>query len=831
MNSRAIRSAAYAAGFAVGTCASAQVTTVQELGLLPGDRAVAAAVNAQADNAISPGGDQFLSVWTDYRGRSSGSQSIQGDGDIMGLRLDAQGNPVDAVPFLIAGGMGLQNRPLVAWNGENWLVMYRSQDPVGGYFATQIRGVRVSPQGAVLDATPLVLTGSTFDPNDIGLNLSGGNGQWLATRCIYHNDGYGTFLAGQRISGAGQLLDATPVMLNDWVYGACRTIAMGTDYLVVGPDWSTNQLKGRRVGANAQPIGASFNLPATAVNLAGNGAEFYVTWISGFTDLVGSRMSWTGTLSTPAGTLLFPSFAGDLSMMHDGTNWWLSRSVSNQAWTMRVNPAGTVLDPGGDLLPITVTGTVSNLYSPQIVPRRSGGGLFTWNDSRETMGNDSNVFSMPFGPEGAPGIETALSIGSTNQRNAAVCRGPGSTTAVAYISEVAAEDRVLVHMVDASGAALGAEPIEVFAGPTVGRVGIAYNGSVFLVTFDVGASGLTTTQIKARRMSPDGSFIDADAFDVMPGFNPAVEALGDDFLVAGAKFGTTPQIINLHAARIDGPTGSLLDGATGMLLAGGYVSGEPRVRADGGRWLICAHSQWTHDSSQGDAILAMVSAAGVPTPAFNPTPFSGGTGDLDIAYSESKYLLVWRSNSLANANNYVSGRIMNTDGTYATGAFTIAEAAGRQLRPTVAWDGSAFLVAWDDQRNQDSFFDNRTDVYAVRVSESGEVLDASAFPLEPGTDAECTPALLSRGDGAVLIATTRLTFTPELDTYRIGLSRLGTAPDCIADFDGSGVVSVQDIFDFLSAYFSGNLAADVNHVDGVTVQDIFDFLGAYFAGC
>jgi hypothetical protein len=57
------------------------------------------------------------------------------------------------------------------------------------------------------------------------------------------------------------------------------------------------------------------------------------------------------------------------------------------------------------------------------------------------------------------------------------------------------------------------------------------------------------------------------------------------------------------------------------------------------------------------------------------------------------------------------------------------------------------------------------------------------------------------------------------------------APRCVADFNGSGSVTVQDIFDFLAAYFSGNPAADVNGSGSVTVQDIFDYLAAYFAGC
>ena len=56
-------------------------------------------------------------------------------------------------------------------------------------------------------------------------------------------------------------------------------------------------------------------------------------------------------------------------------------------------------------------------------------------------------------------------------------------------------------------------------------------------------------------------------------------------------------------------------------------------------------------------------------------------------------------------------------------------------------------------------------------------------------------------------------------------------PVCTADFNGQGGVTVQDIFDFLAAWFVGNAAADINGSGSVTVQDIFDFLAAWFAGC
>jgi len=55
--------------------------------------------------------------------------------------------------------------------------------------------------------------------------------------------------------------------------------------------------------------------------------------------------------------------------------------------------------------------------------------------------------------------------------------------------------------------------------------------------------------------------------------------------------------------------------------------------------------------------------------------------------------------------------------------------------------------------------------------------------------------------------------------------------NCPADFNRDCLVSVQDIFDFLSAYFTNDPRADINLDGTVSVQDILDFVMLYFAGC
>ncbi len=824
------------AALACLSSAAAQPIPITELGLLPGDRAIGPATHSQQEHAVARGGDIYLVAWSDYRGQSVGGSSQQSGGDVFGIRLRADGTSVDPFPFLIAGGMGLQNRPQVAWNGENWLVVYQSQDPVGLYFETQLRAVRVSPQGAVLDPTPILFPTSQFSPSSIGLTIAGNQGQWLITRCVYHGDGYGTFLAGQRIGGDGQLLDPTPLVLIDWVYGGTRLLATTEGYLAAGPDWTDSAIiKARRIGFDAQPLGNPFTVPS--LNLATDGIDFYVTWIADYVNLVGSRLTRAGTLMTPAGTLIVSDFSSynQTALAHDGAQWWFLWGAADRLRTVRIDSAGAVLDPGGGImLPITIGGTISYAYAPVLVGRPGGGVHLFWYDMRVALGNDANVFVLPIGPDQTLEPERCISTGTRNQVAPDLAEGPDGDVALAFISEAANDDCVFVHLLDAGGRAKRAEPIEIYRGPTVGRVGLAWNGACYLAVWDAGASGLSATAIKYRRLSATGELLEPAPLDLMPGFSPDVEALGPNFYVASARFAAYPQYIFAQGIRIDGATGQLLD-AGPRSLGGYYVSTGPRVHQDGTRWIVTYHSHWSHDSSQSDALYNFVNADGTITPARNPTPVAGGSGTPDVVFSGSRYLFVWRSNSLSSANNYISGRIMNPDGTFATGAFVISEAPGRQLRPVVGWDGTSFVVAWDDQRHQAAFFDARTDIYGARVSEDGVVLDPGGLEIYRGPQGDAAAALLALPTGRTLVASARFITSGDFDTYRIGLTVLGMPPAAPGDTNCDQRVDFDDIDSFVLAIVSAPAyhdafpncdmeAADANGDGTVDFDDIDAFV-------
>lgn len=85
---------------------------------------------------------------------------------------------------------------------------------------------------------------------------------------------------------------------------------------------------------------------------------------------------------------------------------------------------------------------------------------------------------------------------------------------------------------------------------------------------------------------------------------------------------------------------------------------------------------------------------------------------------------------------------------------------------------------------------------------------------------------------------------PAVGALELGLFKPGT-PDavmvsgldvpipcpCLADFDGSGALGLQDLFAFLTAYFSGDLRADLDASGALGVEDIFRYLVLYFSGC
>ncbi len=145
--------------------------------------------------------------------------------------------------------------------------------------------------------------------------------------------------------------------------------------------------------------------------------------------------------------------------------------------------------------------------------------------------------------------------------------------------------------------------------------------------------------------------------------------------------------------------------------------------------------------------------------------------------------------------------------------------------PMAAVNTRALNPFFTNPAGPDGIFGSADDDYSLRPdSPAIDAADSSLIPANITLDLAGNPrffdayGVVNTGSG-----------TPNyLD---IGAFEFTGAHDCLADFNHSGTLSAQDIFDFLSAWFAQSPAADFNHSGSLTSQDIFDFLTAWFAGC
>lgn len=149
---------------------------------------VCSAMECQERVKVAAGKDAWLAVWADLRNDK--------DYDVYAARISADGKVLEANGFVVAQGENNQCMPQVAWNGREWLVAWRHFTN-GEYVA---KGVRVSPDGKVLDQTALLLgeeKGNGVSVGELGLGWAGGN--WLITWVTRNSSQMGPWFGPDRV--------------------------------------------------------------------------------------------------------------------------------------------------------------------------------------------------------------------------------------------------------------------------------------------------------------------------------------------------------------------------------------------------------------------------------------------------------------------------------------------------------------------------------------------------------------------------------------------------------------------------------------------------------
>lgn len=790
---------------------------------VPGDGTIAAAAKDQVTPFLSQGGATVLAVWSDNRANSTGGYEGETSWDVYGMRFDASGNPLETVPFAVAAGPASQKNPRASWNGTNWLVVFESVDFGGtGYYQASLEALRVAPGGQVLDPKPIKL-----------YNMSPSGGIWAVA-----SDGSGWVVVNQatsvnsdvvaaRISASGVLLDPGPRSLLAATYYsraefqlayAGGVFLLGYEESATGYD-PTNAI---RFDAFLNVLDAApFPLvPSPLGRMISNGSGLYAVWNQQLPDfsmaVFGSRIGTNGQKLDGNGVNISgtnePVAYTTTSVAWDGSRWKVTWGSADGTHVARVSTAGQVLDPGG----VLVAGPKSGVSASA----GNGSVQLAWSDF---VTSNYEVFSAQIGSTNVAGPNRTLSVGAPAQlRNDMATSGNGYM--MVYRSSTATRNRILAQPLDAAGNPLTAAPTELDAADSPdypGYPAVAWNGSVYLAAWN------NATGVVARRLQANGTPVDAAPFLVMnPGFGPVdVEALGGDFLVVGLRCGINCQYVSPIAARVRGSDRFVLDASP--LQMSGTFSSNPRLAVLGGRWLLVWQANVSHDNCAASTLGTFIDSGGVKDTDFTvhgSYSSCGGNGlfSIGLASSGNVALMVQSQELTSGTETDLLGRLIDPDGTVHA-YFNLTPWKEDQYRPRVAWDGSKFVLVWQDQRTDLGGdwsleqIDARSDLMGMRISPAGVVIDPQGFVFSNSPVGEAYPNVVASA-GTTLIAGSLVRNDSSSANYRIGYELYGVGGNNWPVATASTVPSGGDVP--LSVSFSSVGTTDL---DGTVTTYAWDF--------
>jgi hypothetical protein len=255
-------------------------------------------------------------------------------------------------------------------------------------------------------------------------------------------------------------------------------------------------------------------------------------------------------------------------------------------------------------------------------------------------------------------------------------------------------------------------------------VALAFNGTNYLVVWEQKRSGASI--IYGTRVNTSGSLLDLSgiAIGIGPGSHgsPTVASNGTDFYVAWHQ--RTWDTLRILGTRVD---------ASGVVTHPGGVVLSPSVNEQ-----------------------------------HRPRVASNGTD----------YLVAWMQSTSSGSSDVNARRVSSTGQVLDTSDIAIATSSSYEQLPSVASNGTVYLVVWSDDRS------SVTRVYATRVSAAGAVLDGTGFPLS-GSSTQTYAAVASNGTDFLAVWRDRRNSVVG-DLYGTRITGAGTV------VDGSGLVISED---------------------------------------
>ncbi len=511
----------------------------------------------------------------------------------------------------------------------------------------------------------------------------------------------------------------------------------GTNYLVVWQDERSSfgyvDIYGARVGGDGtvlDPGGIAVSTGLTYKQnpaVAFNGTDYLVVWQEGSIgspDIHGARVSVDGLVLDATGIAISTasSYQQYPSVASDGANclvaWEDGRNGSRDIYAARVNGAGGVLDASG----IAVYASAYDQESPSVAFDGTNY-LVVWHDGRN---GSRDIYGARVATDGsvldASGIQ--VNTWSYDQQYAAVAFD-GTNYMVVWEDNRSGSRDIYGARVDVDGAVLDAGGIAIStAAFDQLDPELAFDGTNYLVTWEDNRSG--SRDIYGARVATDGSVLDA--------LGMAISTLAHDERGASVAFdGTNYMVVrqddsfgfaDIYGARL-AVDGSVLDADGISISTAAYNQRHPAVAYDGTNYLVVWHDgrpggdpyYWDIYGARVAADGTLIDTSGI---AICTVPLSQKYPA--VAFNGTDYLVVWQddrsgtSSDIYGARIAVDGSVLDPDG------MAISTASYDQRYPAMSFDGTNCLVVWEDERNSGTW-----DIYGARVAVDGTVLDPTGF--------------------------------------------------------------------------------------------------------
>jgi hypothetical protein len=680
-----------------------------------------------APSVVSAGpGKGYLAVWYDRRGVRPA---------IYGARVASNGTLIDDTGLPIATSVG-STQPFIAAAPSGGYIVVWAVSYVDIYQGAGVYAVRLDADGTALDPAPVRIGPSQTNVRVPTAAFDGTN--WLVAWNRYAGGTTSYDILAARLGKTGVPVDATPIEITKEVDAEYNPVVTfdGTDFLVA---WrSSAAVYGRKYGKDGKPLGARLTL-ATAP--AGSLYDFYTAFdgtrhivvFSSYAqatsvDVYARRFDKNGAALDlgNVGIAVGPEYDERPRVVHDGTDFLMTWTRSNQLMGARMNGGGGVLDA-----PIVLATSTSSYYDASSASDGLGS-LVVNGEYISPVGYD--VKSTRVGKPPAPGVPAVVLSKAANSQTDPAVAWSGVSHYAAWVDSRDGRPGLWGARLAPDGQPQPPAKLVSDAKYTqLTRPRVASDGSGFLVVFFAYESLTNKRAIYGLRVDAAGQ-PDAAVFELTP---------------------TNPNI---------------------------FEYGEPDVSFDGDNYLVV----WQQRSNDGRSIagVRLPRASNVPIEK-DPLRISALTLDEQrtspsVAFDGTNYFVSWitvRPSASSIQVSHVYGTRVGKDGSVLDGEVVLCDAFLLQRAPRVAGDpkNGGFFVVWEDFRTALE----TADIYGARISAKGQSLDGTTgMPIATGTHDESRPHVALAGDDANWVVSWRdLRSKQTYDVYGAWVSLAGKNHD------------------------------------------------------